>query len=172
VPSRIYHVATEADWRAAQQTGTYTTSTRGRSLAEEGFIHASREDQWQGVHDRFYADLDEPLLLLAIDTARLDAPVIEEAVPDSDETFPHVYGPITVDSVVDVRRIGDAASFSRLFFAEMFTNAALGLLLLVFVVIGVLLGGLVHSGTGPWLGLVAGLLLGTACVASLYRRRH
>ena len=36
------------------------------------------------------------------DPVVLDAPVREEAVPDSDETFPHVYGPLDVDAVLRV----------------------------------------------------------------------
>ena len=39
--SLIYHIATTADWDRAGRDGEYTTSTRGRTLAEEGFIHAS-----------------------------------------------------------------------------------------------------------------------------------
>ena len=50
--------------RRAGAAGGYTTSTRGRTLAEEGFIHAVRADQWQGVRERYYADVDEPLVLL------------------------------------------------------------------------------------------------------------
>ena len=49
---RIFHIATVADWEAAQRSGSYTTSTLGRTLVEEGFIHASRADQWQGVRQR------------------------------------------------------------------------------------------------------------------------
>ena len=86
---RIFHIATATDWAAAQASGSYTTSTRGVSLADEGFIHASREDQWEGVRDRYYADVAEPLVLLAIDTDLLDVPVVEEEVPGG-ETFPHV----------------------------------------------------------------------------------
>ena len=78
---RIFHIATATDWAAAQASGSYTTSTRGVSLADEGFIHASREDQWEGVRDRYYADVDEPLVLLTIDTDLLDVPVVEEDVP-------------------------------------------------------------------------------------------
>ena len=62
----IYHAALPADWEAAQRTGLYTTSTRGRSLADEGFIHAAYESQVEGVANRFYADVDA-LVLLAID---------------------------------------------------------------------------------------------------------
>jgi glutathione S-transferase len=96
----VFHIATLADWEAAQRSGSYTTSTLGVTLEEEGFIHASREDQWPGVRDRFYADVTEPLVLLVIDTDRVSAPVVEEVPPGADETFPHVYGPIEASAVV------------------------------------------------------------------------
>ena len=97
---RIFHVATVADWEAAQASGGYTTSTRGRTLAEEGFLHAAREDQWRGVLQRFYADVAEPLVLLEIDTDLLGVPLVEEVAPGTDETFPHVYGPLRPAAVV------------------------------------------------------------------------
>jgi len=36
----IYHIATAADWARARRDGAYTTSTRGRTLREEGFLEA------------------------------------------------------------------------------------------------------------------------------------
>lgn len=103
---RIFHIATQADWEAARASGVYTTSTRGVSLAEQGFIHASRADQWEGVRAAFYADVTEPLVLLAVDTERLAVPVVEEPpAPGMDETFPHVYGAIPLAAVVGVHRI-------------------------------------------------------------------
>lgn len=104
--SRIFHVATLADWEAALRSGSYTTSTRGRTLAEEGFVHASHEDQWPLVRARFYADVTEPLVLLVIDVDRLGVPVVEEEVPGTGERFPHVQGPIDPRAVVDVRPLG------------------------------------------------------------------
>jgi glutathione S-transferase len=103
----IFHIATLADWEAAQRSGSYTTSTLGVTLEEEGFIHASREDQWPGVRDRFYADVTAPLVLLVIDTDRLSAPVVEEVPPGTGETFPHVYGPIETSAVVRVVPLPD-----------------------------------------------------------------
>lgn len=97
---RVFHIASETDWCAAQRTGRYTTSTRGRTLAEEGFIHASRAEQWRAVHDRFYGDVTEPLLLLEIDTDLLDVPLVEEGVPGTGETFPHLYGPLSTAAVL------------------------------------------------------------------------
>ena len=101
---KIFHIALQSEWDQAKQTGSYTTSTRGRTLAEEGFIHASRADQVQGVRDAFYADVVEPLVLLVIDTERLTSPVVEEPPAEGiDETFPHVYGPINADAVIEVQ---------------------------------------------------------------------
>ena len=99
-PERIFHIATAADWRRTLGTGTYTTSTVSRTLEEEGFIHASRRDQVQGVFDRYYAGLGEDLVLLTIDPSRLEAEVRVEAV--GDDTYPHVHGPINRSAVVDV----------------------------------------------------------------------
>jgi len=100
---RIFHIATAADWAEAQRTGAYTTSTRGVTLEQEGYLHASREDQWEGVRDRYYADFTQPLLLLEIDTDLLDVPLVEEPpAPGVEETFPHIYGPLKPDAVVSV----------------------------------------------------------------------
>ena len=52
---RIFHIATASDWAAAQQTGAYTTSTLGVTLEQEGFLHASRANQWTAVRDRYYS---------------------------------------------------------------------------------------------------------------------
>jgi uncharacterized protein (DUF952 family) len=96
----IYHAALPADWDAAQRTGTYTTSTRGRTLVEEGFIHASYEWQVEDVVNRYYADVDE-LVLLVIDGDAVGAPVVDESPGSAgvSEQFPHVYGPIPVGAV-------------------------------------------------------------------------
>ena len=103
---RIYHLATKADWEQAQETGKYTTSTRGVTLEEEGFIHASRADQWEGVRGRYYAGVTEPLVLLEIDTELLDVPCVEEpAAPGIEETYPHIYGPLEPVAVVAVREV-------------------------------------------------------------------
>jgi uncharacterized protein (DUF952 family) len=95
---RIFHIATLADWKQAQETGSYTTSTYGRTLEEEGFIHAARDFQVPLVRDRFYADVAEPLVVLEVETDLLDAEVRDEQV--GDEVYPHVYGPIPTSAVV------------------------------------------------------------------------
>jgi glutathione S-transferase len=100
---RIFHIATLADWTDAQASGAYTTSTLGVTLEEEGYLHASRADQWEGVRAAFYADVTEPLVLLEIDTDLLDVPVVEESPAEGvTETFPHVYGALDPAAVVAV----------------------------------------------------------------------
>ncbi|GLZ16391.1 hypothetical protein Acsp04_66260 [Actinomadura sp. NBRC 104425] len=102
----LLHIAERRHWEAARAAGAaYTMSTRGRTLAEEGFIHCSSDmDQVHGVLSRFYADLDPAeLLLLVIDASRLDAPVRHEPVDGA--VFPHVYGPIPLSAVIDVRSV-------------------------------------------------------------------
>ena len=98
----IYHLAEQSHWEQARRDGAYTRSTRGRSLDDEGFVHASSKAQWPVVRRLFYGDVTEPLVLLHVDERLLTAPVVHEVGnPQTGETFPHVYGPIDVDAVVD-----------------------------------------------------------------------
>jgi uncharacterized protein (DUF952 family) len=96
----IYHIATASDWYLAVKEGEYTTSTLGRSLAEVGFLHASSASQVTWVANSFYQGVADELLLLVIDTTRLASPLRYEAVPGWDEPFPHVYGPLNPDAVL------------------------------------------------------------------------
>lgn len=101
----VFHLALRSDWEAARREGSYRISTRGRTLAEEGFIHASRRNQVQGVHDAYYGDVTEPMVLLEIDPARLTAELVLEVPDGADQGFPHVYGPVDVDSVVSAEPV-------------------------------------------------------------------
>ena len=174
--SRIFHIATAADWKAAQRSGSYTTSTRGRTLVEEGFIHASHADQWQGVRERFYAGVAEPLVLLAIDPDRLGAPVVEE-VPDGETRgFPHIYGPLNTDAVVRAiplddhgEPVGAGESFTRIFFREMFRNVLLATIILVTAVAGSLVGRAVDDEVGPLVGALVGLGAGVLAAVTVRR---
>jgi uncharacterized protein (DUF952 family) len=96
--SVIYHIAMATDWERALADGEYTTSTRGVTLAEQGFIHASTARQVTGVANSFYQGVPD-LLVLVIDAERLTAPLRYDEVPGAAEPFPHIYGPLNADAV-------------------------------------------------------------------------
>jgi uncharacterized protein (DUF952 family) len=100
----ILHIAFPEQWEAARQAGSYRWSTRGKSLDDGAtFIHASRPEQVAMVANFVYDDVDEPLCLLVIDTSRLVSAVCDEDLEGIGISFPHIYGPLNLDAVVDVR---------------------------------------------------------------------
>lgn len=99
----IFHVTTESAWQEALAHGEYRLSTRGRSLEEEGFIHCSYRHQLDYVV-RTHFEGAGPLVLLKIDVSRTRAELRVEAGPD-EQAFPHLYGPLPLDSVVSVERL-------------------------------------------------------------------
>ena len=168
----LFHIATAADWAEATRTGSYTTSTRGRTLAEEGFLHASRREQVGPTFRRFYADVREPLVLLTIDTGRLGVPWREDRV--GDDTFPHLYGALSPSAVVRVQpldRRGGTGSLTSMFVAGMAGRMGLALLVMLASAIGSLVGRGTGGEWGPFGGAVAGLVLGGVAVRLGARRR-
>ncbi len=102
---QILHIALLPDWEAAVVAGEYRVSTIGRTIDDEGFIHTSTPEQVQGTASRFYADRTEALVVLVLDTDRLEAagvPVrFDEIAPGVE--FPHLYAAVPVGVVDDVR---------------------------------------------------------------------
>jgi uncharacterized protein (DUF952 family) len=95
----IYHIAVPDDWRAALTDGEYLLSTRGRTLAEQGFIHAGEAHQVAGVANRVYGS-EDGLIVLVIDVDLLRSELRYDEAPDIGESFPHIYGPLNADAVV------------------------------------------------------------------------
>ena len=92
----IFHITTHTAWQQAQIAGAYAAD----SLEAEGFIHCSTLTQVAPTANRFYAGQTD-LVLLVIDTEKLDAKVLyEESEPG--EYFPHLYGPLNLDAVTQV----------------------------------------------------------------------
>jgi uncharacterized protein (DUF952 family) len=100
----IFHITDAATWATSLSNGAHTGSTRGVDLAEEGYIHCSTAEQWPGVIERYYGEATG-LLLLHIDESKLTSPFVYEQLPGMPEPFPHVYGPINVDAVVDTQTL-------------------------------------------------------------------
>lgn len=106
----IFHIAVAADWLAAEISGSYTTSTRGVTLEHEGFIHLSRDSQAATVLSKYYADVTDPLTLLTIDTALLTSSWQFDNVPGALRSFPHIYGPLNPNAVVEATPLTKDAS--------------------------------------------------------------
>jgi uncharacterized protein (DUF952 family) len=95
---RIYHLVPRAVWEQAP-AGPYCAA----SLATEGFIHCSNGNQVVGSANKFYATEAE-LLLLALVPDRLTSPLRDEEGRPG-ELFPHIYGPINREAIVEVIRL-------------------------------------------------------------------
>lgn len=94
--SLILHLTTPEAWRTAQQTGEY----RAPTLETEGFIHCSLPEQIARVANAWFAGWED-LVLLILDGSRLRPEVrFEPGADRAEELFPHVYGPINLDAVI------------------------------------------------------------------------
>lgn len=96
----IYHIATAESWEAAAASGQYVHP----SLDAEGFIHCAQEQQVAGVLERYFSG-QTGLRKLVIDTDKLSSRLIYDWSPSTRDTFPHIYGPINTDAVVEVIRL-------------------------------------------------------------------
>jgi uncharacterized protein (DUF952 family) len=101
----IFHITTQLAWSEAKKAGEY----RAASLLTENFIHCSTISQVLPVAENFYKGQSD-LVLLVIEPTLLSSNLKWEApaggtpppgVPVGDQ-FPHVYGPINLDAVVNV----------------------------------------------------------------------
>jgi Uncharacterized protein conserved in bacteria len=101
----ILHLTSRAAWSAAQAHGQYSAD----SLAGQGFIHCSKVDQILRVADSFYNG-QSGLVLLLIDPKLLKSELRWEPGTDlASELFPHIYGPINLEAVLQVLDFEPAA---------------------------------------------------------------
>ena len=95
------HLTTKLAWEDALKVGTYSLSTKGKTLKEVGFIHGSFEDQVEEVAGFVFAGSTEELVVLHLDVDKLEAhgiPVkVEEA--SNGKAYPHIYGAIPCELV-------------------------------------------------------------------------
>ena len=93
------HVTTRVEWRVCDALPNYEPS----AYSQEGFIHCCTQEQLQGVLTRYFKG-KKGLLLLYIDKSKLEKPLIYE-VSTNGELFPHIYGVINKDAVVNIEVI-------------------------------------------------------------------
>ncbi len=105
----ILHITPVDQFRAQEKSGVYATE----SLTAEGFIHCTKEPEVMlRVANRFYKNVQGEVLILVIDPRKVKAevkyepPAHPEPDPDSPLNailFPHIYGALNLDAVIEVR---------------------------------------------------------------------
>lgn len=93
----ILHITSAIEWEKARELGYYAAP----SLAKEGFIHCSLAKQIVAVANCNFKG-QQGLVLLEISEERLKARVTYEDLYNLHELYPHIYGPVNLDSVLRV----------------------------------------------------------------------
>jgi len=104
----MYHLALAPDWSAAQDAGDYRVSSIGHGLDEVGFIHCSFAPQLRRVADAYYRGRND-VVLLTIDASKVTSPIREENNEGGSDLYPHIYGPLDLDAVIDTRPLAVTA---------------------------------------------------------------
>lgn len=93
---KLLHISTPDQLDEARSQGEYLDP----SLDTEGFIHLSTPEQILIPANERYAG-QSGLILLVIEGDRLSSRLVFEDSYGSGIDFPHVYGPINLDAIVD-----------------------------------------------------------------------
>lgn len=94
----ILHIVEKTEWEKAIKNDVLSPS----SLQTEGFIHCSTIEQVIDVANFFFKGFSSELLLLCIEENKISSKIVYEDLSDSGELFPHIYGPLNIDSVSQV----------------------------------------------------------------------
>ena len=96
----IYILVSGANWERSQDKAEYTAP----SLASEGFLHASQSvEQLLWVANRRFLQAAK-VQVLCIDEARVESEIKYEDAGQP-QPFPHIFGPLNTDAIVEVREL-------------------------------------------------------------------
>jgi len=93
----VLHIVSAAEWQRARQAGSYEPT----SLGSGDFVHCSTPEQIIRVANANFRG-KSGLVLLCINPKRLKAPVMYENLEGGTSLFPHIYGPVNLEAVVEV----------------------------------------------------------------------
>ena len=91
---QIYHITSLEEWNIAQSKGEYEP----QGFAQEGFIHCSYRHQLLTVANRFYKGQNS-LVILAIESSKINSSLVEENLEGGIELYPHLYGLLPTNAV-------------------------------------------------------------------------
>jgi uncharacterized protein (DUF952 family) len=94
-----FHLTPVDVWMAQVNGASYEPE----AFAREGFIHCTDgEERVIEVGNRYYTGDPRSYCLLSLARAQIKAPVVYE---DPEQVYPHIYGQLNTDSVVDIREV-------------------------------------------------------------------
>jgi uncharacterized protein (DUF952 family) len=96
--TRVYKILSRTEWNDALSKGAFEGSAIDRA---DGFIHLSAADQAVETARRWFHGRED-LVVLSLDTNDL-GPELKWEPSRGDALFPHFYGRLACDKVVDVR---------------------------------------------------------------------
>lgn len=94
----IFKIVSSAEWQAAEQAGVFTGS---RVDLADGFIHFSTAAQVEETAARHFTGQDG-LVLVAVNADAL-GPALRREPSRGGDLFPHLYGPLPLDTVLWVQ---------------------------------------------------------------------
>lgn len=96
----VYHLVDPAWWETFANKDYYESET----LSEEKFIHLSTFEQVNGTLANYFKDY-ERLFLLHIDVSKLTSNLVYEDLFDIGIVFPHLYGRLNRNAVLEVQEL-------------------------------------------------------------------
>lgn len=96
-PAIFYHIVTPGFWQQFAGLDYYEAP----SLYTEGFIHASKGEQVEATLNRYYKN-EQEVLLLKIEASMLVPELKYEVAPSVNQEFPHIYGRLNKDAIVEI----------------------------------------------------------------------
>ena len=94
----LFNIAKKDIWEQSLNNGLYGDF----SIKKDGFIHCSEFNQLLHLANNNLKKINDDLVVLCIDASRLKSEVKWKVNKNSGMAFPHVYGLINTDSVIDV----------------------------------------------------------------------
>jgi uncharacterized protein (DUF952 family) len=98
--SFIYHIVTVNQWNVQKNNPYYSTA----SIAIEGFIHCSTQEQFIATIERYYAN-EKEVVVLTIDVSKVEPKIEYELAPSVNQMFPHIFGELNLSAIVEVKII-------------------------------------------------------------------
>lgn len=94
----IYLLSSQQEYDNALKQGSLVRD----SIESQGFIHASPKSQLTRIANKYYKETINPLILV-VEKSKITADVKWE--PATGGLYPHIYGPLNIDAIVDVEKI-------------------------------------------------------------------